>query len=68
MPKRGKTTRKACRNCKAILEPNVKKCPVCGSTDFSDEYIGFVIIVDEEKSEISKNKGVKKGMWAIKVF
>jgi len=68
MPRKKKVGRKACRNCKAILDPDVKKCPICGSTDFSEEYIGFVIVVNEEKSEISKSKGIKKGMWAIKVL
>ena len=68
MPRRKSSSRKACRGCKAILDPDVKKCPICGSTDLSDEYVGFVIIVNEEKSEISKSKNIKKGMWAIKVF
>ena len=68
MPKRGKVSRKVCRNCKAILDPNVQKCPYCGSTDFSEEYAGFIIIINAEKSEIAKKKGLKEGMWAIKVF
>ena len=68
MARRGKIARKACRNCKAIVGPDVDKCPFCGSSDFSEEYTGFVIIVSEEKSEISKKKGLKSGMWAIKIF
>ena len=68
MPKREKIRKKVCRNCKAILEPDVKKCPYCGSTDFSEEYIGFVIIIDEEKSELAKKTNLKKGTWAIRVL
>jgi|GEM_PF-125263 len=68
MPRKGKLTRKVCRNCKAILDTNATKCSYCGSNDLSEDYAGFLIIIDEEKSEISNKKGIKKGIWAIKVF
>jgi DNA-directed RNA polymerase subunit E" len=57
---------KACRKCKLISEKNV--CPDCKSTDLSDDFGGFVIIRDQEKSFISKAMGVKKpGQYAIRV-
>lgn len=63
-----KYRRKVCRNCKAILDPNVKKCPYCGSEDFTEVYSGFIIVIKSDKSEIAKRKNLKEGFWAIKVF
>ena len=63
-----KYLRKACRNCKAIVEPNMNQCPVCGSRDLSEVYSGFIIVINQEKSEIAKRKNIKEGFWAIKVF
>ncbi|BFI73214.1 transcription elongation factor Spt4 [Nanoarchaeota archaeon] len=63
-----KPKRKVCRNCKAIIDKDVNKCPYCGSTDLSDDFSGFIIIVNQEKSEFSKKLNIKEGKWAIKVF
>lgn len=60
--------RKACRNCKAILLPNIVQCPYCGSKDFSEEFSGFIIVLDSEKSEIARRKNIKEGYWAIKIY
>ncbi|MFH7903136.1 MAG: transcription elongation factor subunit Spt4 [Candidatus Aenigmatarchaeota archaeon] len=60
--------KKVCRNCKAILLPNIIQCPYCGSKDFSEEFSGFIIIINPENSEISKRKNLKPGIWAIKIF
>lgn len=60
---------KVCRNCGLIIEnKEVQKCPNCGSTDFSDEYSGFTLIIDSNKSEIAKKTNLKEGKWAIKIF
>ncbi len=59
---------KVCRNCKAILNYEVQTCPFCNSRDFSEEYAGFLLVIDPEKSELSKIKNYKEGKWAIKVF
>ena len=59
---------KACRNCKLIVEYTEKKCPNCGSTEFSEEYIGEIIIINSDKSEISKKIGIKEGIWAIRIL
>ncbi|RDD52402.1 DNA-binding protein [Nanoarchaeota archaeon NZ13-N] len=68
MPKKKTINRKVCRNCKAILPYNVVKCPYCGSSDFVEEYAGFVIIINSEKSQIAREKNLKEGIWAIKLF
>ncbi len=66
--RRGKVKRKVCRKCKLIVDWNVQKCPNCGSEEFSEDWAGFILIVDAERSEIAKKKGLKEGMYAIKVF
>lgn len=57
---------KACRQCKFISRGN--RCPNCNSTDLSDDFSGFVIILNAEESEIAKMMHVtKKGKYALKV-
>ncbi|MCS7111890.1 MAG: DNA-directed RNA polymerase, subunit E'' [Ignisphaera sp.] len=67
---RGVSTKsfKACIKCKALLQPDAQKCPVCGSADFTNEWSGMVIIVDPEKSDVAKLLGIKAaGRYALKV-
>ncbi len=67
MPARGKPF-KACRKCKALVNKEANVCPICGSSDFTDEWEGMVIIIDPENSEIAKMLGITKpGRYAIKV-
>ncbi|MCD6196872.1 MAG: DNA-binding protein [Thermoprotei archaeon] len=67
MPARGKPF-KACRKCKALVNKEANICPICGSSDFTDEWEGMVIIIDPENSEIAKMLGITKpGRYAIKV-
>ncbi|MCE4624742.1 MAG: DNA-directed RNA polymerase, subunit E'' [Desulfurococcales archaeon] len=59
---------KACRRCGALVALDVKVCPFCGSTEFTDSWEGMVIILDPERSEIAKELGIDKpGAFAIKV-
>ena len=59
---------KACRNCKAVVPENTTQCPYCGSTDFTDEWRGLIVIINPEKSNLAKKLGIKnKGMFAIEV-
>ncbi len=70
MPKgvRGRLKRKACIKCKAVVPYDTKVCPVCGSTEFSEDFVGLVVIVDTEKSLIAKKLGIKKPFtYALKV-
>jgi DNA-directed RNA polymerase subunit E" len=57
----------ACRKCKFVFSGDEKKCPVCGSTDLSDEWSGLVIIMDPA-SRLAEVIGAKReGRYAIRV-
>lgn len=47
---------KACRNCKALVYPDQQTCPLCGSSSFSEEWTGMMIIlsIDSEIGSIAK--------------
>ncbi|MCG2863707.1 MAG: DNA-directed RNA polymerase, subunit E'' [Vulcanisaeta sp.] len=60
---------KACRNCKAVVPDEAEKCPVCGGTDFTKDWMGLVIILKPEESCIAKKLGINRaGMYAIEVL
>ncbi len=68
MPRR-KPKRKVCVKCKAILPLDVEKCPYCGSTQFTEDFEGIIVVINPEKSEVAKVAGIKhKGWFAIKVM
>ena len=57
---------KACRNCKIIIEENV--CPICKSTELSDDYSGLLVVVDPEGSVMAQKMDIKKeGRYALKI-
>ncbi len=59
---------KACLKCKALVKPEEERCPICGSTDFTFEWSGMVIILDPKKSRVAKLLGIEKpGRYALKV-
>lgn len=65
---------KACRKCRRILKDDeIQKdvsirCPVCNSTDLSEDFSGMVIILNPEESEIAKQLGVSQpGSYALRV-
>jgi|UniRef100_A0A7C1IHP7 DNA-directed RNA polymerase subunit E" len=59
---------KACLNCRYLVPNDVEVCPNCGSKRFTDEWEGFVIIIDPEKSSVAKSLGISKpGKYAIKI-
>jgi len=56
---------KVCKKCNLIYEG--EKCPSCGSTEYSEEAKGRIIILDSENSEIAKKLNInKKGTYSIK--
>jgi len=60
---------KACRNCRSVVPEDAAQCPLCGGTDFSDEWSGLVIVMKPEESCIAKKLGLTKpGMYAIEVI
>lgn len=47
---------KACKNCKALVNPDVKSCPICGESSFAEEWSGILIVftIDSEAGKIAK--------------
>ncbi len=67
MPRK-KLPLKACVRCKMLVEEDVEVCPNCGSTEFSDEWDGLVIIIDEKVSRVAEILDIHRpGLYAIKV-
>ncbi len=59
---------KACRKCGALVPLEEKICPVCGSTEFSEDWEGMIIVIDPELSELAREIGIEKpAIYAIKV-
>jgi len=57
---------KACRNCHRLTTTNL--CPVCKSTNISEDWTGIAVIVDPENSEIAKTlKAKEPGRYALRV-
>lgn len=57
---------KACRNCHAIVNGNV--CPICKSSSLSDDWSGYVIVIDPKNSAIAKRLNIDQpGRYALKV-
>lgn len=58
---------KACRNCRYIsLSKDV--CPNCGSNDITENWVGFVIVTNAEKSTLAPALEVKtNGKYAVKI-
>ena len=57
---------KACKICRTIVEVG-DKCPNCGSKELADTFKGRVVMLNPEKSEISKKLELnEKGNFAIK--
>ncbi|MHC1636251.1 MAG: transcription elongation factor subunit Spt4 [Candidatus Methanospirareceae archaeon] len=58
---------KACKDCHRIIEAGKAVCK-CGSNALSKDWIGYVIIVDAEGSEIARRLEIKtEGRYALKV-
>jgi DNA-directed RNA polymerase subunit E" len=57
---------KACRVCKVITNNNV--CSVCKGSDLSEDFLGFVIILDPSKSQLAEKMKIKEaGQYALKI-
>ena len=58
--------KKVCKKCRIFVEG--QECPICRNSSFTETWKGRMIILDTEKSEISKKVGIGvKGEYAIKV-
>ena len=59
-------TPKACRTCKIITEENI--CPSCKGSELSEDFLGFVIILDPTKSQLAEKMKIKEaGRYALKI-
>ena len=60
--------RLACRECHAVVEPDVQTCPLCGSSSLTEDWSGYVIVAHPDESEIATEMEVSKaGKYALKV-
>ena len=59
-------TEKACKSCHFISNGSV--CPICKSTNLSDDWSGLVVVVDPAASEVAKKMDIKAaGRYALRV-
>lgn len=57
---------KACRNCNFITTSST--CPNCGGASLSDDWAGYVVVIDPDSSEIAKKLNIgKAGKYALRV-
>ncbi|MCJ7731265.1 DNA-directed RNA polymerase subunit E'' [Candidatus Bathyarchaeota archaeon] len=57
---------KACRSCKNLSNDQI--CPVCKSTEFSDDFSGLLIVLDPEHSILAeKLDTTEQGAYALKI-
>lgn len=59
--------KKACKNCRRIIEKG-KVCPNCKDSELTNNWKGYVVILDPEKSEIAERLGIDKpGKYALRI-
>ena len=58
---------KACRNDRLIITQG-DTCPLCGKSELTAKWSGYVVILNSEKSEIAKKLGLKvNGAYALHI-
>ena len=58
---------KVCRECRSIVLSG-QSCAVCGSTNLSTDWGGYVVIIDPSRSQIAKKMQITlPGKYALKV-
>jgi DNA-directed RNA polymerase subunit E" len=57
---------KVCRECHRVVEGEA--CVVCSTTNLSEDWAGYVVIIDPEHSDIAKKMNITlPGRYALKV-
>ncbi|MDK2891194.1 MAG: DNA-directed polymerase subunit [Methanoculleus sp.] len=57
---------RVCRECHRVVEG--ESCVICGTTNLSEDWAGYVVIIDPEHSEIAKKMNITMaGRYALKV-
>jgi DNA-directed RNA polymerase subunit E" len=55
-----------CRECHRVVDG--ESCAICGTTNLSSDWAGYLVIIDPEHSEIAKMMNIKlPGRYALKV-
>lgn len=55
-----------CRECHRVVEG--ESCALCGTTNLSSDWAGYLVIIDPEHSEIARKMNIKlPGRYALKV-
>lgn len=58
---------KACKNCRVIIAQG-EVCPMCGSSELTTKWSGYVVIMNAEKSELAKKLGIStNGTYAMNI-
>jgi DNA-directed RNA polymerase subunit E" len=61
-----KKQQKVCRQCHRVVDGEA--CVICGSTNLSDDWAGYLVIIDPERSDIAKKMNIDlPGRYALKV-
>ncbi|HOI58289.1 MULTISPECIES: transcription elongation factor subunit Spt4 [unclassified Methanoculleus] len=57
---------RVCRECHRVVEGEA--CVVCSTTNLSEDWAGYVVIIDPEHSDIAKKMNITMaGRYALKV-
>jgi DNA-directed RNA polymerase subunit E" len=63
---RTKKVVKVCRECHRVVEG--ESCVICGTSNLSEDWAGYLVIIDPEHSEIAKKMNITMaGRYALKV-
>ena len=55
-----------CRDCHRVVEG--ESCAVCGSSNLSTDWTGYLVVIDPKRSEIAKRLNIAlPGRYALKV-
>lgn len=58
---------KACKNCRVIIAQG-EVCPMCGSSNLTTKWSGYIVILNSEKSELAKKLGIgANGTYALNI-
>lgn len=61
-----KKQQKVCRQCHRVVDGEA--CVICGSNNLSEDWAGYLVIVDPERSDIAKKMNIDlPGRYALKV-
>ena len=62
----GKKVVRVCRACHRVVEGEA--CVICGTSNLSEDWAGYVVIIDPEHSDIAKKMNITlPGRYALKV-